>query len=79
MRINKKEPSYGLFDVREEVFILSKNSTLHVAKDNKNDEFYIGELRSSGYFKQDGNHVGRYILIEKAISVIETFRNVEKK
>lgn len=39
----------------------------------------IGELRSSGYLEQDGNHVGRYILTEKAISVIETFRSVEKK
>ena len=39
----------------------------------------IGELRNSGYLEQDGNHVGRYILTEKAISVIETFRSVEKK
>ena len=39
----------------------------------------VGELRASGYLGQDGNHVGRYILTDKAISVIETFRSIEKK
>ena len=39
----------------------------------------IGELKNSGYLEQDGKHVGRYILTEKALSVIETFRMIENK
>ena len=39
----------------------------------------IGELKNAGYIEPEGNHVGRYILTKKAISVIETFRSVEKK
>ena len=39
----------------------------------------IGELKKTGYIEPEGNHVGRYILTDKAISVIETFRSVEKK
>ena len=39
----------------------------------------IGELKNAGYIEPEGNHVGRYILTDKAISVIETFRSVEKK
>ena len=38
----------------------------------------MGELKSSGYLEQDGKHLGRYILTEKALSVIETFRMIEK-
>ena len=39
----------------------------------------MGELKSSGYLEQDGKHVGRYILTQKALSVIETFRMIENK
>lgn len=38
----------------------------------------IGELKNSGYIEQDGKHVGRYIITEKGLSVIETFRMIEK-
>lgn len=38
----------------------------------------IGELKNSGYIEQDGNHVGRYILTKKALSIVETFRIIEK-
>ena len=38
----------------------------------------MGELKNSGYLEQDGKHLGRYILTEKALSVIETFRMIEK-
>lgn len=38
----------------------------------------VGELKNSGYIEQDGNHVGRYIITDKGLSVIETFRLIEK-
>lgn len=38
----------------------------------------IGELKNTEYIEQDGNHLGRYVLTDKAISVIETFRTIEK-
>lgn len=38
----------------------------------------MGELKTSGYLEPDGKHLGRYILTEKALSVIETFRMIEK-
>ena len=36
------------------------------------------ELRDSKFIEQDGNHVGRYILSDVAITVIETFRSVDR-
>ena len=38
----------------------------------------MGELKDLGYLKQDGKHLGRYIITEKAISVVETFKSIEK-
>ena len=71
-----------LYDVKNE------NNKAHITQQEITDDLeisrvtinkIIGELRNSGYLEQDGNHVGRYILTKKAISVIETFRRVEKK
>lgn len=39
----------------------------------------IGELKVLGYIKQDGNHVGRYIVTENAIKVTRAFRAADKK
>lgn len=39
----------------------------------------IGELKNLKYLEQDGRHVGRYILTQKALSVIENFRLIDKK
>lgn len=39
----------------------------------------MNELKSEGYIEQDGTHVGRYILTNKAILVIKTFRSLDKK
>ena len=33
----------------------------------------IGELRDNGYIKTDANHLGRYIITDKAKSVLNTF------
>ena len=38
----------------------------------------IGELKNEGYIQLDGNHVGRYILSDVAIVVIETFRSIDR-
>lgn len=37
------------------------------------------QLKDGGYLTQDSTKVGRYYLTKKAISMIETFRSVEKK
>lgn len=37
------------------------------------------QLKDDGYLQQDTVHIGRYLLTEKAISAIETFRNSDKK
>ena len=37
------------------------------------------QLKDDGYLQQDTVHNGRYLLTEKAISAIETFRNSDKK
>lgn len=34
----------------------------------------IGELKSEGYIQQDGTHNGRYILTEKATTIIKSFQ-----
>lgn len=66
----------------------SANGKVHITQQEVADDLGIsratvnkimGELRDSGYIEQDGKHVGRYILTEKAISVIETFRTIEKR
>ena len=49
---------------------------LEVSRVKKNK--IIGELKKAEYITQDGNYNGRYILTDKAISMIETFRSIEK-
>ena len=52
-----------------------------------NDNFrtlaYLCDMKGANHkahiTQQDGKHVGRYILTEKALSVIETFRMIENK
>lgn len=70
-----------LYDVK------SGNNKVHITQQEIADDLgisrvtinkIVGELKSSGYLEQDGKHVGRYILTEKAISVVETFRMIEK-
>lgn len=39
----------------------------------------IKQLKDEDYIVQDSVHIGRYLLTEKAISAIETFRNSDKK
>ena len=65
----------------------SANGKVHITQQEVADDLEIsratvnkimGELRETGYIEQDGKHVGRYILTENALSVIETFRNVGK-
>ena len=64
------------------------NGKVHITQQEVADDLGIsratvnkimGELRESGYIEPDGKHVGRYILTEQAITVIETFRTIEKK
>lgn len=37
----------------------------------------IKQLKDEDYIIQDSVHIGRYLLTDKAISVIETFRSTE--
>ena len=71
-----------LYDVK------SANDKVHITQQEVADDLEIsratvnkimGELKESGYIEQDGKHVGRYILTEKALSVIETFRNIDRR
>ena len=39
----------------------------------------VKQLKDENYIVQDSVHIGRYLLTEKAISAIETFRNSDKK
>ena len=39
----------------------------------------IKHLKNEDYIVQDSVHIGRYLLTEKTISVIETFRNTDKR
>lgn len=66
----------------------SVNGKVHITQQEVADDLSIsratvnkimGVLRKSGYIEQDVKHVGRYILTEQAISVIETFRMIENK
>ena len=41
---------------------------------NKNKK----KLKKEGYVEQDGNYMGRYVVTDAAISVIETFRSIDK-
>lgn len=39
----------------------------------------MSELKKEGYIQQDSNFMGRYIVTDSAISVIDTFRSINKK
>jgi len=39
----------------------------------------VGELKNLGYLEQDGNHLGRYLITDKAVNIIKTFRSIEEK
>lgn len=39
----------------------------------------MSELKKEGYVKQDSNFMGRYIVTDSAITVINTFRSLNKK
>ena len=39
----------------------------------------MGDLKNEGYIEQDGNYMGRYIVTDAAISLIEMFRGIEKR
>ena len=38
----------------------------------------MGELKELGYIQTDGVHMGRYILTEPALNVVEKIRNIEE-
>ena len=38
----------------------------------------IGDLKLSGYIKADGRHLGRYVISQEAIRIVETCRSVEE-
>ena len=39
----------------------------------------IGDLMLSGYLKQDGRHLGRYVISKEAIRIVETCKSVEEQ
>ena len=54
---------------------IAGETTLSRATINK----IVRQLKDENYIVQDSVHIGRYLLTEKAISAIETFRNSDKK
>ena len=50
---------------------------LHISRATVNK--LIKNLRDAGYVLFDANHVGRYILADKSIVVVETFKQLEQK
>jgi CRP-like cAMP-binding protein len=36
----------------------------------------IGELKSGGYIKADGNHVGRYVITQNALNFVKTIKSI---
>ena len=66
----------------------SSNGKVHITQQEIADDLNVsratvnkimGELKEAGYIEPDGKHVGRYILTEQAMTVIETFRTIEKR
>ena len=39
----------------------------------------IGDLKLAGYIKADGRHLGRYVISQEAIRIVEMCRSVEEK
>lgn len=63
-------------------------NTANVTQDELAEKLYISRatvnkliknLRDAGYVLFDANHVGRYILADKSIVVVETFKQLEQK
>ena len=63
-------------------------NTANVTQDELAEKLYISRatvnkliknLRDAGYVLFDVNHVGRYILADKSIVVVETFKQLEQK
>lgn len=50
-----------------------------VCLQNEYNNRIVKQLKDEDYIVQDSVHIGRYLLTEKAISAIETFRNSDKK
>lgn len=63
-------------------------NTANVTQDELAEKLYISRatvnkliknLKDAGYVLFDANHVGRYILADKSIVVVETFKQLEQK
>lgn len=63
-------------------------NTANVTQDELAEKLYISRatvnkliknLRDAGYVLFDANHVGRYVLADKSIVVVETFKQLEQK
>ena len=72
-----------LYDIRN-----PNTNTANVTQDELAEKLYISRatvnkliknLRDAGYVLFDANHVGRYILADKSIIVVETFKQLEQK
>jgi biotin operon repressor len=72
-----------LYEVRN-----PNTNTANVTQDELAERLYISRatvnkiiknLRDAGYVRFDANHVGRYILADKSITVVETFKQLENK
>lgn len=72
-----------LYEVRN-----PNNNTANVTQDELAEKLFISRatvnkiiknLRDAGYVLFDANHVGRYILADKSIVVVETFKQLEHK
>ena len=72
-----------LYDVRN-----PNTNTANVTQDELAEKLFISRatvnkiiknLRDAGYVLFDANHVGRYILADKSIVVVETFKQLEQK
>lgn len=63
-------------------------NTANVTQDELAEKLYVSRatvnkliknLRDAGYVLFDANHVGRYVLADKSIVVVETFKQLEQK
>ena len=63
-------------------------NTANVTQDEQAEKLYISRatvnkliknLRDAGYVLFDANHVGRYVLADKSIVVVETFKQLAQK
>lgn len=72
-----------LYDIRN-----PNTNIANVTQDELAEKLYISRatvnkliknLRDAGYVLFDANHVGRYVLADKSIVVVETFKQLEQK